>query len=63
MVFGPADVAELVSLLDSGAAPAFAVGTGTAAPSRAAPGAVVRPSRCARGLPLPPLPLLTMMKR
>lgn len=45
ITFGPADVAELVTLLDSGAAPAFAVGTGTAAAARSAPGAVVRPSR------------------
>lgn len=45
ITFGPADVAELVSLLDSGAAPVLAVGGGSASAARSAPGAVVRPSR------------------
>lgn len=46
ITFGPADVAELVTLLDGGAAPTFAVGTASLSTDRFTPGAVVRPSRC-----------------
>jgi hypothetical protein len=44
--FGAGDVLELVTLLDSGAAAPYAVGTEAGASTSRQPDSVVRPSRC-----------------
>ena len=65
ITFGISDVLELVTLLDSGAAAPYTVGSaGAGASSQLA--AVVRPSRCAqaggcRWLPWPSMPLLQVL--